>query len=401
MGKVSDGELSAGQSVSCRVSDARLATMRNHSATHLLNWALREVLGEHVNQAGSVVAPDRLRFDLTHTQAVTAEQQAEVERIVNRWIVADEPVAASEMALADAHKIQGLRAMFGEKYGDVVRVITVGGGQADGREYPVELCGGTHVERTGQIGLFKIVSEESVAKGVRRITALTGPAAVEHIQQLEATASAAAKALRIAVDELPQRVGALLKEVKALRKSGGKAPAVAEPGSAAEAQNSLGGEIGPAAIERIQQLDAAVSSAAKALKVKTDELPQRVEALLKERKDLRSGGGKATAGGGELETIAELDSQAGKVLVVRTGQPDAGAMRTICDTQRQKGAAAVFVGGADGEKVMLVAMVSDDLVKAGALKAGDWVKAIAPVVGGGGGGKPTLAQAGGKQPAKL
>ena len=327
LGKVIEGALAVGQTVSCRVSDDRLATMRNHSATHLLNWALREVLGDHVNQAGSVVAPDRLRFDLTHNQAVTPEQLAEVERFVNRWVVADEPVGAHEMLLADAQKIEGLRAMFGEKYGDVVRVIRVGHTEADAREYPVELCGGTHVERTGQIGLFKIISEESVAKGVRRITALTGPEALAHVQQTEQAATAAAAALRVQVAELPARAEAMVKEIKQLRKGGGK------------------------------------------------------------------------TGAHEPDLVLRTDD--GRLVVMEVKMVDAGAMRTICDTQRQKGADAVFVGGSDGTKVLLVAMVSDRLVEAGTLKAGDWIKAIAPVVGGGGGGKPTLAQAGGKDPAKL
>ena len=332
VGKVVKGKLSAGQTVSCQVHEnVRRATMRNHTATHLLNWALREVLGEHVNQAGSVVAPDRLRFDLTHTRAVTADQQIEVERLVNEWIVADESVRDQMLPLGEALKLDGIRAMFGEKYPDPVRVIRIGRGRKlEGLKHPLELCGGTHVGRTGQIGFFKIVAEESVAKGTRRITALTGQAALEYVQKLEATAASAAKALRIKAEQLPERIEAMLKEIKTLRKGGPKAPA-----------------------------------------------------------------------GGALEVVAELDCPAGKVLVARTGDPDAAALRTICDVQRQKGAAAVFVGGTDGTKVTLVAMVSDDLVKAGKLKAGDWVKAVAPVVGGGGGGKPTLAQAGGKQPDKL
>jgi len=306
--------------------------MRNHAATHLLNWALREVLGEHVNQAGSVVAPDRLRFDFSHNQAVTADQIARTERFVNQWIMADAKVSADEMPLADAQNIEGLRAMFGEKYGQVVRVVTVGGGDgADGQSFPVELCGGTHVERTGEIGLFKIISEESVAKGTRRITALTGLGALEHIQQTEATALAAAQALRIKIEELPDRIDAMAKEIKELRK----------------------------------------------------------------------GGGKKAAGGGEFEVTAELDSPAGKVLIGQSGDADANALRSLCDVQRQKGAAAVFVGAAGDGKVLLTAMVSDDLIKGGSVKAGDWIKAVAPVVGGGGGGKPTLAQAGGKDPAKL
>jgi len=332
IGTVAEGSLAAGQAVRCCVGDGpRQATMRNHTATHLLNWALREALGEHVNQAGSVVAPDRLRFDFSHGKAVSDEALAAVERLVNRWIMADEPVGADEMALSDARAIPGLRAMFGEKYADQVRVIFVGDRAGDGHEHPVELCGGTHVDRTGRVGLFKIVAEESVAKGVRRITALTGAEALNHVQQLAA----------------------------------------------------------------------AVATTAETLRVKPEQVPERVEAMLKELKSLRKGAGKASADSGALEVVSELDSSAGKVQVARAPQADAAAMRTLCDVQRQKGAAAIFAGAASDGKVMLVAMVTDELVKGGAIKAGDWVKAVAPVVGGGGGGKPTLAQAGGKQPEKL
>jgi len=327
------GTLRAGDEVRCRVDHSRRATMRNHTATHLLNWALREVLGEHVNQAGSVVAPDRLRFDFSHSQAVTDEQLAEVERIVNAWVVADEPVRDETLPLGEALKIDGLRAMFGEKYPDPVRVIRVGKGRKlQGRKYPLELCGGTHVGRTGQIGLFKITGEESVAKGVRRITAVTGPVAVAWVQQIESAASAAARALRIKLEELPERIEAMSKEIKELRKAGPGAPA---------------------------------------------------------------------GGVGDFVVTAAVETPSGDVLVTQSSTGDAGAMRTYCDVQRQKGAAAVFVGGVDGAKVMLVAMVSDELVGAGKLRAGDWVKAVAPIVGGGGGGKPNLAQAGGKQPDKL
>jgi len=325
------GTLRVGNRVVCHVDPRRRDTMRNHTATHLLNWALREVLGGHVNQAGSVVAPDRLRFDFSHSQAVTDQQLAEVERLVNTWVVADEPVRDQTLPLAQALKIEGLRAIFGEKYPDPVRVISVGKGRKlQGHKHPLELCGGTHVKRTGQIGLFKIIAEESVAKGVRRITAVTGLAALDHVQRLEAAASAAAEALHVGLEELPQRVSAMSKEIKALRK-----------------------------------------------------------------------GGSTSDADGEFKISATVATPCGEVLVTETHSVDAATIRTYCDVQRQKGAAAVFVGGTDDAKVVLVAMVSDELVETGKLKAADWVKAIAPIVGGGGGGKPNLAQAGGKQPDNL
>jgi alanyl-tRNA synthetase len=347
-GVVEQGELHAGAEVTAEVDPSRFDTMRNHTATHLLNWALRKVLGEHIHQAGSVVDPDRLRFDFTHNQAVPAEQLAEVERLVNQRILADEPVVAKVMPLEQAKKIPGVRAVFGEKYPDPVRVIATGGEDPlakAGDDLPspavagfakagtaVEFCGGTHLERTSPVGLFKIVSEESIAKGVRRITALTGPAAVAHVQELDATVRAIGTVLRTSPAELPARVEAMQKELKELRKK------------------------------------------------------------------------PAKAGGEEFQVETTLDSPHGPVLIGRMDTADAAAMRQACDRHRKKGAAAVFVGGTDGGvagKVTLIAMVADALVKGGKCGAAEWVKAVAPIVGGSGGGKPALAQAGGKDGAKL
>jgi alanyl-tRNA synthetase len=340
VGCVVEGTFTPGRAVAAHVDAAdRIDTQRNHSATHLLNWALRKVLGPNVNQAGSVVGPDRLRFDFTHNAAVTAEQLAQVERLVNQCVLNDQPITAKPMPLAEAKKIPGVRAVFGEKYPDPVRVVkmdTVAGETGEdrpGEDAAVEFCGGTHLQRTGQVGLFKILSEESVAKGVRRITAVTGRAAVDWAAQADATLKAAAAAMKVPTGEIPQRIVALQKEIKKLRR--------------------------------------------------------------------KPAGG--AGGSDELIDTTTLDTPAGKVLVACAGVADPALMRNLCDQQRQKGAVAIFLGAADEEagKVLLVAMVSDELVKAGKLKAGDWVKQIAPIVGGRGGGKPTLAQAGGKTPRKL
>jgi len=330
LGAVEIGTLGAGQAVRAQVDPRRLDIMRNHTGTHLLNWALREVLGEHVNQAGSVVAPDRLRFDFSHNQAVKAEQLAAVERLANERILADEPVEAKVLPLAEAKKIPGVRAVFGEKYPDPVRVIVIG----QGRRQSAEFCGGAHLGRTAQIGLLKIIAEESVAKGVRRITALTGRGAVAHVQQLDEIVRAAAGAVKTAPAELPDRIAAMQKELKDLRKG-------------------------------------------------------------------RGGGGPAAAAPAGFQPLHTVESPAGKVLVGTYPSADAAAMRSECDRQRQKGAAALLLGAAEGAKVMLVAMVSEELAGAGRLRADEWVRAAAPVVGGSGGGRPTLAQAGGKLPDKL
>ena len=325
VGTLAAGELAAGQTVTCVVGPERAAIRRNHTGTHVLNWALRQVLGDHVNQAGSEVGPDRLRFDFHHNQAVGAEQLAEVERLANERILADEPVAVSVLPLAEAKQIPGVRAVFGEKYPDPVRVVAVGDA--------VEFCGGTHLTRTSQVGLLKIISEESVAKGVRRITALTGAAAVARVQELDAVVRTASRALKTSPDAIGERIVAMQKEIKALR----KAP--------------------------------------------------------------KGGSGAAEA---SFEVVRTVESPAGAVLIGTMPVGDPQAMRAECDRQRQKGAAAMLVAAAAGEgKVLLVAMASEAAVAECGIKAGAGVKAVAPVVGGGGGGKDTMAQAGGKDAAKI
>ncbi|MHC4294397.1 MAG: DHHA1 domain-containing protein, partial [Planctomycetota bacterium] len=316
------------------VDEARFDTMRNHTATHLLNWALREVLGEHVNQAGSVVAPDRLRFDFTHNKAVTSEQLDQVERMVNQRVLADEAVRAETLPLADAGKIPGVRAVFGEKYPDPVRVLVIGCEKslAEASERTsAEFCGGTHLQRTSQVGLFKIVSEESIAKGIRRITALSGPEAVRYVQGLDQVVRQSTAALRVPPDQLSERIVSMIKEIKQLRKRGGDAAPAAS----------------------------------------------------------------------EFTPDVEVATPDGPVLIGKVGTGDPAVMRNLCDQLRQKGAAAAMIGSVTEDKVTLIAMVSEKLVKAKKLKAGEWVKTAAALVGGSGGGKPTLAQAGGKLPDKL
>jgi alanyl-tRNA synthetase len=212
VGTVADGRIEVGQSAKLEVAADRELTRKNHTATHLLHWALQNVLGDHVKQHGSVVDPERLRFDFDHNAPVSHEQIAEIERLVNEKVYGDLPVCTQELAIEDAKKLPGVRAFFGEKYGDVVRVVGIGDG------FSKEFCGGTHLEHTGQIGLFKIVGEEAVAKGVRRITAVTGPRAVETIQQIEANVREAASVLNANPAQLPERINALQEEIKKLRK---------------------------------------------------------------------------------------------------------------------------------------------------------------------------------------
>jgi alanyl-tRNA synthetase len=337
IGRVVEGQISSGQQALAEVASIRADTMRNHTATHLLNWALRKVLGAHIEQKGSLVDAEKTRFDFAHTGPLSAEEVAEVERLVNEKIYADLPVHPVLLPLADAKKIPGVRAVFGEKYPDPVRVLLIGAERPDQAtpEQAVEFCGGTHLQHTGQAGFFKIVSQEAVGKGVRRVTAVTGPKAVSVVQKQDRLLSELAGRFRCQPEELPDRIDSLQEEIKKLQ----------------------------------QQLKKGAAG------------------------DLQSIADKL------LATATEVHGS--KVIV---GEMPAGPeeqLRSQVDRLRQKAASAVVViGWAEDSKVQLIAAVTDDLVKKG-LHAGKLVGQVAKVVGGGGGGKPTMAQAGGKEPAKL
>lgn len=209
-GRVVEGSIKVGDTLDARVdADKRARTVRNHSATHLMHKALREVLGAHVQQKGSLVSPERTRFDFAHNAPVTAEQIRKIEQIVNAEILANEPTQARVMGIDEAQKV-GAMMLFGEKYGDSVRVLDIGSSR--------ELCGGTHVQRTGDIGLFKIVSEGGVAAGVRRIEAVTGDNALAYLQSLESTVDSVAGSLKVTPADVSARLGQVLEQVRALEK---------------------------------------------------------------------------------------------------------------------------------------------------------------------------------------
>jgi alanyl-tRNA synthetase len=337
IGQVLKGCLESGQSVTLVVRD-RADTMRNHTATHLLNLALRKVLGEHIDQKGSLVDPDKTRFDFTHDKPLSASEIGEIERVVNERIYFAWPVTAVTVPLAEARKIDGVRAVFGEKYPDPVRVLLIGVEKLEDadEEISVEFCGGTHVRHTGQIGFFKIISQEPVSKGVRRITAVTGRKAVDTIQSLSAVVDDLTSAINCKPEELPARVAAMQDEIKKLQ----------------------------------QQLKKGAAT------------------------DLQSAADKLLA--------SATDVNGAKLII---GEMPAGPdepMRQQVDRLRQKAGSAVVVLGwpTDEGKVQLLAAVTGDLIKKG-LHAGKLIGQVAKVVGGGGGGKPDMAQAGGKEPAKL
>jgi len=329
LGRASEGTIQAGQVAKMTVDPEREFTRKNHTATHLLHWALQKVLGEHVEQAGSKVKPDEFTFDFRHTGPMSPEEKAEVERLVNEKIYQDLPVHWGELPIEEAKKLPGVRHFFGDKYGDVVRVVEIGDG------FSREFCGGTHLEHTGQAGFFKIVSEEGIAKGVRRLTCVTAREAVASVQEQDAILSNLMERFRCKPEELPARVDSLQEEIKKLQQQ------------------------------------------------------------------LRKGAATDLQGAAEKLLTAAAEVNGAKLII---GEMPAGPeeqMRQQVDRLRQKACSAVVViGWTDEGKVQLLAAVTDDLVKKG-LHAGKLVGQVAKVVGGGGGGKPTMAQAGGKEPAKL
>jgi len=326
--QITHGTLAARDLVTADVSvTLRDATRRNHTATHLLHAALRQVLGAHVKQAGSLVAPDRLRFDFAHFSAVTREQSLEIETIVNARILENTTVT-TEVKNTEEAIAAGAMALFGEKYGDKVRVVSVPG-------FSTELCGGTHVRATGDIGLFAITSESGVAAGVRRIEATTGAQSLRDFQAARDTLGALAGSLNAAPAQLTARVASLQDEVKRLGR------------------------------------------------------------------DLQQARTKAAMGGGASGGAAESVQVAGVTLVARQVEGlDKDGLRALVDRHRDqiKSGVVVLAAPMDG-KVLIVAGVTPDLVKK--IPAGQVVKQLAPIVGGGGGGRPDFAEAGGKDPSKI
>ena len=326
-GTVKAGIIRVGDEVSAQVDvECRSRAARNHSATHLMHAALRAVLGKHVQQKGSLVDPQKTRFDFSHNEPMTDAQISKVEEIVNREIRKNSEVLARTMKYDDAIKA-GAMALFGEKYGDEVRVLGMG-------EFSTELCGGTHVQRTGDIGLFKIVSETGVAAGIRRVEAMTGEGALAFVQQQEAQLAEAASAVRAQPQELTARIGQILDNVKSL---------------------------------------------------------ERELARLKSK--------LASSQGDDLASQA-TDVKGTKVLAATLEGADAKALRETMDKLKAtlKSAAIVLGAVVDG-KVSLIAGVTADLT--GKVKAGDLVNFVAQQVGGKGGGRPDMAQAGGTEPSKL
>jgi alanyl-tRNA synthetase len=340
-GRVVEGRIAVNDSVRASVDpERRLASQRNHTATHLLHAALRDVLGDHVRQAGSLVAPDRLRFDFTHIEATKPEELAAVQRLVNEKIRADIDVH-SEIQPYDQAIAGGAMALFGEKYTKDVRVVGIcepahGHAAHDHTTtcFSKELCGGTHCHRTGEVGTFIIASEGSVGSGVRRIEALTGPLADAYVIEQQGTLSRLARKLASTPAEVETRIDALQAELEAEQR-------------------------------RLQQLE-------------------------------------RQAGRAEVDTLIEAAERVNgaSLVVARVPVANAEAMREMGDLLREKlGSAVVVLGAVFDDRPSFLAMVTRDL--SGRVHAGNLIKQVAAVAGGGGGGRPDMAQAGGKDASKL
>lgn len=329
VGKVTAGSFNVGDKVTLTVDEKkRIDTAKNHSATHLLQEALRIVLGNHVEQAGSLVTPDRLRFDFTHFQPMTEEEIEKVEAIVNEQIAKSIDVETKVLAIEDAKKT-GAKALFNEKYGDTVRVVCMG-------DFSKEFCGGTHVSNTGLINSFKIVSESGVAAGVRRIEALTGNGVFAYYKDIEKKYNDICKAAKATPANVEEKIAHMQAEIKSLN-------------------------------SEIESLKNKVAN----------------EAL------------------GDVLNQAE-DVNGVKFLAVNLNDVDMNELRNLSDDLKSKiGSGVVVLASAMGsDKVNLIVTATDDIVKAG-VHAGNIIKSAAPCVGGGGGGRPNMAQAGGKNPAGI
>ena len=328
VGVVIKGMIKTGdQAELCVDAEKRALSARNHSATHLLQKALRTVLGTHVEQAGSSVNEDRLRFDFSHFSAMTAEELQKVEEIVNEQIVAGLPVKVENMSIEEARKT-GAQALFGEKYGDVVRVVNMG-------DYSIEFCGGTHVKNTNEIMAFKILSESGVAAGVRRIEALTSKGLIRYYDNLEKKLNEAAKVLKATPDNLAEKIAHLTAENKALH------------------------------------------SEVESLKSKLAQ----------------------DAMGDVMDQVQEIKGV--KLLAAEVDGVDMNGLRDLGDQLKEKlGEGVVVLASGNDGKVSLMVTATDAAMKQGA-HAGNLIKAIAGLVGGGGGGRPNMAQAGGKNPAGI
>lgn len=368
LGEVIEGVISAQSEAQLQVSDTRRPIMQNHTSTHILNWSLREVLGDHVQQKGSLVDDARTRFDFSHNKPLAVEEFTRIESLCNDQIAASHKVYVKDVDQESARKINTLRAVFGEKYPDVVRVVSIGADidamlaapdDQQWMQYSVEFCGGTHLAHSGEASRFVLTGEEGVAKGVRRVIGVSG-----------------------SVAEMAERAGqSMLEEAARFAKDADAAPA-----------------------NWLSDFQARLADATIPLRAR-NEIKDHLASFQKQAKQKEKA--KAAASGdtikNEVESLFAGATSCGDTCVVVGGlsQAEANAMRAAIDWVRNKSeSSAVLLAGSDGEKVTLLAGMSKDLVGRG-IKAGDLIKEVAPLVGGRGGGRPDMAQGGGTDPSGI
>ncbi len=391
IGHVTQGSISEGESVSAAVDpDRRAAIRRAHTATHVLHYALQQDLGVHAQQRGSKVVDDWLRFDFANLQGVDDETLLAIEKRTNDKIDSAESVHSEILPLEDARK-QGAMMLFGEKYPDPVRMVTIG-------DFSKELCGGTHLENTSQMVAFEIISEESVSSGTRRIEAVTGEKAQQNQQAVTKSMEDLSRILGVEVSEIPELIQQLSRQLKELKKQIASGKKTDLPVAAA---NPTGNS---KKLDYFQQRQL-LRDSARQLNVPLLEVVDRVRTMKSEvdslTKKLELLDSAVDISADDLLKMSEMVSGI-QIIVQHLPNSNPNIMRQLIDQVRKKTRpVALFLATTQGmDKVILVAGISRDLVDKG-LSAGDWVKEIAPIVGGGGGGKPDLAQAGGKQPGNL
>jgi alanyl-tRNA synthetase len=368
VGHLQTGSMRAGDQAKIEIDPIRSATMKNHTVTHMMNWALREVLGEHVQQKGSLVDPEKTRFDLSHNTQITEQQLARVEDLVNKSIEADLPVYAEEVPQDQARRVNTVRAVFGEKYPDVVRAICIGKpltemmkvpDNPEWMKYSVEFCGGTHLKHTGEVGRFRFIEESAVGKGVRRVTGITG----QRARQAETDATAIFRLLKDANEANDEALPNRIAEITALM-SQTELPVVDK----ARMRDDLAKLLDRAKKAQKQAAKAGVAD----VLTKADEL---------------------------LHGAERFGSSA--IIVGDMGEAAVDQLRAAGDSLRTRaGSAAILLAARHEDKVLLLAAITPDLTARG-VKAGDLIKAVSPVVGGKGGGRPDMAQGGGTDVAKI
>jgi len=390
-GRLLSGKIQTGETLTAEVNEpARDAIRRAHSATHVLHYALQKQLGSHAQQQGSKVDGDWLRFDFTNPEPVSGDQLGKIEEDVIERIEGGEQIQCNTVPLAEA-RASGAMMLFGEKYPDPVRIVSMG-------EFSQELCGGTHLENTAQIGGFEIVSEEGVAAGIRRITALTGEKARQHAGRVSGELERLTESLGVAVAEVPEAARQLARQVRDLKKRMSSGGAQADEDTLRTPAAGASGDDYPAMRAALRETARILNVGMFAVSDRVDSLQTEIQQLRDQLEQLQTS--EQVSADDLMERAEQFESTRGIIQHLEGSNPD--LMRRLIDQLRKKedSVAVLLATNTGKDKVVLVAGVTPDLVERG-VHAGNWVSEVAGVVGGGGGGRADMAQAGGRDPSKL